>query len=82
MLTSEHLKGYCNKIGHSIKQRFFFPSFFLAVSRKLKISPHEIVRLKGDLSVSEDIRLFLQIEAALSGMVKLTLICEQWLGHM
>lgn len=82
MLTSEHLKGYCNKIGHSIKQLFFPFLFLFGYKPKTENIPHEIVRLEGDLSVSEDIGLFLQIEAALSEMVKLTLMCEQWLGHM
>lgn len=75
MLTSEHLKGYCNKIGHSIKQ--LPPPFFSGCEPKTENIPHEIVLLEGDLSVSGDIRLFFQIEAALSGMAKLTLMCEQ-----
>lgn len=69
MLTSEHLKGYCNKIGHSIKQ---LPFFFLAASRKLKISLMKSSDWREVFPSQRTSGCFLQIEAALSGMVKLT----------
>lgn len=36
--------------------------FFFWLQAKAENIPHEIIRLKADPSVSEDIKLFLQIE--------------------